>query len=81
MLASFLAPCTETRDGLVCLFIAPTDCLNDVLRTPTAQRLIDKGAGLYLLRDGVTNVLALDRPAGAFAKAVCVRDLDAPEAA
>jgi hypothetical protein len=53
-----------------------TATVDDILRTETAARLIDKGAALYLMSDGKTSVLALDRPAGAFAKAVALPSLE-----
>ena len=57
MLTGLIIP--QTEDAL----------LDDVLATPTAQRLIARGAALYLLDDGKTNVLAFKRPPNAFAKA------------
>lgn len=56
------------------LDIEPEAEVRAAMRTPTAQGLLVRGAGLWICEDG-TNVLAIDRPAGAFAKAVCVRDL------
>ncbi|HET6718356.1 MAG TPA: hypothetical protein VFH22_01835 [Rhodocyclaceae bacterium] len=56
----------------LCSLIIPqndVDTVEDILLTETAVRLLDKGAALYLMSDGKTSVLALDRPAGAFAKA------------
>lgn len=38
-----------------------------IMQTRTAQRLIQRGARLYLLDDGKTNVLSINRPANAFA--------------
>ena len=57
--------------GLRSLIIPQSDdaTVEDILQTETALRLIKKGAALYLLDDGRTNVLAMKRPAGAFAKA------------
>jgi len=63
-------------EGLVSLIIpSGDDDLHAALGTPSAQRLIDRGAGLWLTQEG-TYVLALRRPANAFAKAVCVRELE-----
>lgn len=58
--------------GLRSLIIPQSDdaTVEDILQTDTALRLIEKGASLYLLDDGRTNMLALKRPAGAFAKAL-----------
>ncbi len=61
------------------LIIQPAANLADALRLPEAQDLISRGAGLYCLNNGST-VLAIHKPANAFAKAVAVRDLD-PEVA
>ena len=51
------------------LIIPQTACLADVMETKTAQRLVDRGASLYLMADGTTSVLSIKRPEGAFAKA------------
>jgi hypothetical protein len=40
-----------------------------ILATTTAQRLVKRGAALYLLRDGTTSVLSVKKPRDAFAKA------------
>jgi hypothetical protein len=62
-------------EGLVSLIIPSKDeDLHAALATPSAQRLVDRGAGLWLTRDG-TYVLSITRPTNAFAKAICVRDL------
>ena len=67
--------CDRTiREGVVGLIIPQEAELAAVLQTPTAHHLLDRGAGLYMLSNGST-ILALDKPPGAFAKAVCVRDL------
>jgi len=68
--------------GLCSLIIPQTDTTTvaEQLETPTARRLVSRGASLYLMKDGRTNVLSIERPEGAFAKAICVRDLH-PEAA
>lgn len=57
--------------GLCSLIIPQSDeaTVADILSTETALRLRDKGASLYLMADGKTSVLAIERPAGAFAKA------------
>lgn len=62
------APQPES-DGLCLLIIPQDDALSDVLATDTAIRLIARGASLYCLRGG-SCVLAITKPAGAFAKAV-----------
>jgi hypothetical protein len=44
------------------------ESLADIMQTETAVRLLNLGASLYLLNNG-TSVLAITKPAGAFAKA------------
>lgn len=56
--------------GLTALIIPQSDeTLADIMSTPTATRLIGRGAKLYLLKDGVTNCLAMTPPPGALARA------------
>lgn len=62
-------------DGLIGLIIPAAAILADVLETASAQRLITQGAALYLMADGQTSILSIRKPAGAFAKACCVRHL------
>lgn len=61
--------------GLIGLIIQQHAELADILATETAQRLIARGASVYLINNG-TSVLALDKPAGAFAKAVSLHVLE-----
>jgi hypothetical protein len=61
---------TEPDCGLVSLTIPQNAELASVLETRTAKRLWQRGARLYLMGDGTTNVLALKRPPGAFCRSV-----------
>ena len=74
MIAGFSCPATWVPPRLTRLDIEPEAEVRAALRTPTARDMVERGAGLWICEDG-TNVLAIERPAGAFAKAVCVRDL------
>jgi hypothetical protein len=51
------------------MFIPQSIEFGAVMKTKTAQRLVSRGAALYLLKDGKTNVLSIEKPADAFAKA------------
>ena len=55
---------------LCSLIIPQTDdeTMADIMETDTARRLVEKGATLYLTKDG-SNVLSIKRPEGAFCKA------------
>ncbi len=66
---------TEPDCGLVALTIPQNEELDAVLQTTTAKRLWQRGAALYLMADGTTNVLSLKRPRGAFCKSVSLHVL------
>lgn len=79
MIAVFSCPATWVPPHLTRLAIEPEAEVRAALRTPTAQDMVARGAGLWVCEDGTT-VLSIDRPANAFAKACGVADLYPEEA-
>ena len=64
--------------GLITLFIDQHQDLDFQLTTNTAKRLFQRGAQLYMMPDGTTNVLSLRRPRGAFFKAISLSVMQPP---